>query len=254
MKTLSAFIITLNEERNIGRCLESISEIADEIVVVDSGSTDLTREICGKYNVRFIAHPFAGYIEQKTFALEQCSNEYVLSLDADEALSPDLIAFLKSAKDDLESDAYVFNRLTNYCGKWIRHCGWYPDKKLRLFKKSMAKIGGVNPHDEIIPHNNTRNEFLKGDILHYSYYSIKEHIAQVNRFTEINARSAFERGKRTNIFQILISPAIRFFRDFILYRGFLDGYYGWIICRISAQATFLKYVKLYELQKRKKHN
>jgi glycosyltransferase involved in cell wall biosynthesis len=251
MIKLSVVIITLNEERNIGRCLESIKEIADEIVVVDSGSTDATKEICLKHNAKFISHPFEGHIEQKNYAQSQCQYDYILSIDADEALSPELAKSISEIKSSWNANGYSFNRLTNYCGKWIHHCGWYPDEKLRLFRKDTGQWTGTNPHDQFAM-NTGKSKKLKGDLLHYSYYSIKEHLAQVNRFTDINSLSSYRQGKRSNIFTIFFKPIIRFIRDYIFHLGFLDGYYGFVICRISANATFIKYVKLYELQKKDK--
>lgn len=249
MIKLSAAIITLNEERNIGRCLASIADIADEIVVIDSGSIDGTKEICLKHGVKFIQNPFEGHIEQKNFATGNCSHEYILSLDADEALSPELKKSILALKENWDKDGYYFNRLTTYCGKWIHHCGWYPDRKLRLFKKGKGKWAGSNPHDRFILEAPQNYGTIKGDLLHYSYYTIEEHLLQVNRFTNIAAQSAFKEGKRSTIFQVLFKPVIRFIRDYLFHVGFLDGYYGFVICCISSHATFIKYVKLYELQK-----
>ncbi len=250
MIKLSCFIITFNEERNIRRCLESLVGIADEIVVVDSGSTDNTAAICKSFGVKFIINPFEGYIEQKNFASGQCAYENILSLDADEALSADLKNSITSVKENWVTDGYSFNRLTNYCGKWIHHCGWYPDRKLRLYKKGKGKWSGSNPHDQFILNERDNLELLSGDLLHYSYYTIEEHIKQVNKFTEIAAASAFKEGRRSSLIHILIKPVIRFIRDYIFHLGLLDGYYGLVICRITSQSTFLKYVKLYELQKK----
>lgn len=251
MVRLSAVIITFNEEKNIGRCLESLIGVADEIVVLDSFSSDGTESICREFGVRFIRHPFSGYIEQKNEALRLASHEHILSLDADEALSPELRASILSLKQDWQLDAYAFNRLTWYCNRFMRHGGWYPDRKVRLFVRGQGAWGGENPHDRYIPHNPARIGRLKGDLLHFSYYSISEHIAQLNRFTDIAADAAFRNGKRTSPVAFLFRPLIRFLRDYFLLAGFLDGYYGFVAARISAQANFLKYVKLYEHQRRK---
>lgn len=249
MIKLSSVIITLNEERNIGRCIESLAGIADEIVVVDSGSTDNTEAICKSFGVKFIVNPFEGHIEQKNFATSHCSFDHILSLDADEALSPELKNSIELLKNNWEKDGYSFKRLTNYCGQWIYHCGWYPDRKLRLYRKGKGKWSGSNPHDQCVLNSPNDSGSIMGNLLHYSYYSVQDHLKQVNTFTEIAAQSAFKEGKRSSIFQILIKPAIRFLRDYFFHLGILDGYYGFIICRISAHASFIKYVKLYELQK-----
>lgn len=241
---LSAVIITFNEEKNIGRCIDSVIPVADEIVVVDSYSKDKTKAICEEKGVRFIEHPFEGHLEQKNWAITQASYPHVLSLDADEALDEKLTAEILNIKEDWKYDGYSMNRLTNYCGKWIYHCGWYPDKKLRLMDSRKGEWKGVNPHDKYELHSRSSEKHIKGNILHYSYYTIDDHINQVNYFTDIAARSHYKKGKRSSMLNILISPCIKFFKDYILKRGFLDGYYGLVICIISSHATFLKYVKM----------
>ena len=251
MIKLSSVIITFNEERNIGMCIESLAGIADEIVVVDSGSTDKTEAICRSLGVKYIHHTFEGYGEQKNFGASNCSFDYILSLDADEALSSELKESISALKNNWDKDGYSFNRLTNYCGKWIHHCGWYPDSKLRLFKKNKAKWSESKLHEKLILNDPENCESIKGDLLHYSYFSIEEHIKQVNKYTEIASKDDFKDGKRSSILMILFAPVIRFIRDYFFLLGFLDGYYGFIICRISAHASFIKYAKLYELQKTK---
>jgi glycosyltransferase involved in cell wall biosynthesis len=246
---ISVVIITFNEQKNIERCLDSIKEVADEIIVLDSFSTDKTEEICKNYNVRFYKHKFEGHIQQKNRALEYAFNNWVLSLDADEELSTTLIENIKKIKQNPDADGYTFNRLTNYCGKWIKHSGWYPDKKLRLFDKSKGKWGGINPHDEIIMKNESTVKHIKGDLLHYSYYSIEQHIDQINKFTTIGAAEAFKKGKKSNLWIITTNSIWKFIRDYFIKLGFLDGYYGFVICSLSAWATFNKYLKLNELYK-----
>lgn len=250
MSEISVVIITLNEEKNIERCIQSIVDIADEIVVVDSFSTDKTEEICKRYDVRFIKHAFAGYIEQKNWALSQTSYVYVLSIDADEALSDQLKLSIQQIKNDFQFDGYQFNRMTNYCGKWIMHSGWYPDRKLRLVNKRLVSWTGINPHDKLEMKPGSRIHHLKGDLLHYSYYSISQHVAQANHFSDITARMLHAKGKKSFIFNILFNPCLKFVRDYFINLGFLDGYYGYVICRISAHATFLKYIKLKQLGKK----
>ncbi len=248
---ISAVIITFNEEKNIERCLQSLQGVADEIIVVDSFSKDKTEGICNKYAVRFIKNPFGGHIQQKNFAMEQSTFKYVLSLDADEALNEELKKSILSLKSTLENySAYSFNRLTNYCGQWIKHCGWYPDKKIRIWDKTKGKWGGINPHDSVIM-NVEKNQIhhIKGDLLHYSYYSVEEHRVQSTKFAHISAQADFERGKKTNLFLVYLKPIIKFTGDYFFRLGILDGKNGFIICKISAQAKYLKYKMLYELNK-----
>lgn len=246
---LSVVIITFNEERNIARCLESVLPVADEIVVVDSFSTDQTEDICKKFGVKFVSHPFEGHIEQKNWAITQATHQYVLSLDADEALDKTLQQEILRIKDHWEYDGYYMNRLTNYCGKWIYHCGWYPDRKLRLWDSSMGAWGGDNPHDKYdLFRGNQYTTHLKGNILHYSYYTLEDHYKQVEYFTTILANAQFKKGKKSPFIVLIFSPLVKFIKDYFIKLGFLDGKEGLTICRISAYATFLKYKKLRKLR------
>jgi len=249
---LTVAIITLNEEANIASCLESVKHIADEILVVDSFSTDRTEAICSSFGARFMKHAFSGHIEQKNFALENARHDFVLSLDADEVLSPELRNEIEKIKEKPEFDGYRFNRLNNYCGHWVRHCGWYPDTKLRLVRKDKARWTGMNPHDCLTMNPDTRIKHLRGDLLHYSYRTISDHVTQTDKFTSIAATAAFRSGKKSNLALIFTRPFFQFFRDYIFKRGFLDGRYGLIICLINSMAALLKYAKLYELQLQKK--
>lgn len=244
MIKLSVVIITYNEEKNIGRCLKSVQNIADEIVVVDSFSTDKTEAICREAGARFIQHPFAGHIEQKNYAISQASWSHILSLDADEALTEKLEQQILQIKANWQYDGYYINRLTNYCGHWVRYCGWYPDRKLRLWDSRKGEWGGVNPHDKFIMQKGATIGHINADLLHYSFYTIEQHVRQVNLFSGIAARALFDKRKKVTVAYILISPVAKFFRDFFLKRGFMDGYYGLVICVVSSYAKFLKYAKL----------
>lgn len=249
MSKLSAVIITLNEERNIGRCIDSLKDVADEIIVVDSGSDDGTEVICREKGVRFEVHEWKGYIEQKNYANSLVKHDHILSVDADEALSDELRSSILKVKKHFDADAYEMNRLTNYCGKWIRHGGWYPDRKLRLFHRDKFEWGGERIHEQIV--TKTEKVFvtkLKGDLLHYSYYDIAQHIAQANHFTDMTATLAVEKGKSAGLLKIIFSPLVKFIRDYVIRLGFLDGYYGYMVCRISAQATFMKYAKIRQMR------
>ncbi len=248
---LSVAIITYNEERNMERCLRSVQPVADEIVVVDSFSTDRTKEVCLTAGVRFIEHAFAGYVEQKNFALDQVSYDYVLSLDADEALSEELQRSIIEIKKDCRFDAYRFNRLTNYCGQWIRHCGWYPDTKTRLWKRSAGRWSGENIHESVHLSSEAMVGQRRGNILHYSYYSIEDHVTQINKFSSISAREYEKKGKSLNpLFHLTVYPFFTFLSRYIFRLGFLDGPMGFVVCKNTAYFKYLKYVKLYELKKR----
>ncbi|MDX1477279.1 MAG: glycosyltransferase family 2 protein [Saprospiraceae bacterium] len=251
---LSVAIITYNEEENIGRCLASVQDIADEIVVVDSFSTDKTEEICRSFGVRFIQHTFEGHVEQKNVALDSTTHEYVLSLDADEALSDALRRSIVQVKSDFVHDGYSFNRLTNYAGQWIRHCGWYPDRKLRLWRKSQGRWGGDNPHDKVIMRDGATTAHLTGDLLHYSYRDLAHHIQKMDYLTTISARVAFENGKRASLARILMALPFNFLRDYIIKGGFRDGYYGLLICYNGGYSKFLKYAKLRLLWREAREN
>jgi glycosyltransferase involved in cell wall biosynthesis len=252
MPTISAVIITFNEEKNIERCLLSLQGVAEEIVVVDSNSTDNTEAICRKFGVQFVRQAWLGYGAQKNFANLLAAGDYILSMDADEALSDRLKKSILEIKQKPEADAYSMNRLNNYCGKkWVRHCGWYPDTKVRLWKKGMVEWTLDELHEmPLLPAGITVLP-LTGDLLHYSYHTISEHITQLNRYADIGASAYCKKGGKVTIFKIIYKTAWKFIRDYFFKGGFLDGYYGFVICRISAFASFVKYVKARELQKQK---
>ena len=244
---LSVVIITFNEEKNIERSIQSAVDFADEILVVDSFSTDQTENICRRYGVNFVKNSFKGHIEQKNWALSQSKFNHVLSIDADEVVSEELKNSILKIKKNWTCDGYDFNRLTNYCGQWIYHCGWYPDQKLRLFDKTKGQWGGVNPHDKFVLESGFTQDHLKGDLLHYSYSTISDHVNRINYYSTISAQEMFL-GKRRGTNCTSISHFIwRFLSDYFFKRGFLDGYYGFIISIMNAYSTLLKYAMLKEL-------
>lgn len=249
---LSAVIIAYNEEDKIGMCLDSLSAIADEIIVVDSFSTDRTVEICESKGATVIKQKFLGYIEQKNFALQMVNYEYVLSLDSDEVLSEKLKQSILNIKENPTHDAYKFNRLTSFCGQWIKHGGWYPDTKLRLWKKELGSWAGTNPHDKVVLNENVKVGFLEGDLLHYSIDSIEQHLEQIQKFTTIAAKAMHEKGRQSSIGNIIFNSVFKFIRDYIIRLGFLDGFYGYVVAKNSAYAKYLKYLKLYQLNRKAK--
>lgn len=251
MEQLSVVIITYNEERNLARCLESVLPVADEIVVLDSLSTDNTAAIAESYGAEVYRQKFLGYIAQKNKALSMAKYDYVLSLDADEVLDKTLQqSILKVKKGGYAFKAYKMNRCANFSGKFIRHGAWYPEAKVRLFNRHELKWGGFDPHDRIIVPSTTAVCPLKGDLLHYICNSVEELRLRNDNFSTIAARSLYRAGKRTNWLKILASPTWFFINDLLIRGGILNGYRGWQIAVNQSRYHFLKYFKLYKLQKR----
>jgi len=249
MNFLSVLIITLNEEKNIARCIDSVEHIADEVIILDCYSTDNTVEIARSKGAIVHQQKFKGYIEQKNCALQLASYDFILSLDADEAIDEKLSHAILKEKEHFTYSAYRMNRCTNYCGRFIRHGLWYPDKKIRLFDRRSAEWGGINPHDKIELTEPCRIKHLCGEILHFSYNSIEEHIQQNNKLSSIAAHSLYKMGKRIRWMKLVINPGWAFINGYFLRLGFLDGFYGFVIAINTAHQTFLKYIKLYHLQR-----
>lgn len=249
---LSAVIITYNEEEHLEKCLSSLQGVADEIIVVDSFSTDKTEEICRKYQVTFIQHKFEGYIEQKNYAIQQATHNYILSLDGDEALTDELKESILKVKPYWEHDGYYSKRLNNYCGQWIKHSDWYPDKKLRLFKKGSGEWKGINPHDSYTLKRGKKLGKLKGDLLHWIYRDYDEHKQKVENFSNIASKAYYKLGIKSTYFKIIFRPSWAFFKSYFLRLGFLDGKKGFLICKEQFNVTYLKYTKLYKLWHPKK--
>lgn len=247
MSEISAVIITFNEESYIEKCLESLKDIADEIVVVDSFSTDSTEIICNRHNTRFIKHEFEGYVEQKNYAVSQAKNKYVLSLDADETLSDELRESILKIKNSIGYDGYYFYRRNNYCGKWMIQSLFVPDRHMRLFDRSKGRWKGLNPHDKFIPDPGAKSKKLNGDLLHWNYASFEEHRDKMDRFSTIAADAYFKQGKKAGPLTGPLHMIWRFFRSYSLEGGFLNGYKGYIFCKITALSSFLKYSKLKNL-------
>ncbi|MES2728273.1 MAG: glycosyltransferase family 2 protein [Bacteroidota bacterium] len=245
---LSIAIITHNESLNIERCINSVKGIADDIIVVDSYSTDNTVALAQQMGARVVLQKFLGHIEQKNFAISQAKYPFILSLDADEAIDETLLNEIKAIKNNTaRADGYLINRFNNYCGQWIKHGAWQSDIKLRLWDSTKGKWAGLNPHDkfEMIPDANIQP--LRGQILHWSYTSVEEHKGKVEYFSTIAAQAYFNRGKQSSYFKIVFSPLFRFVRDYIFKLGFLDGKYGLIIAHLTAKEVRLKYQKLMAL-------
>ncbi|MCP4552851.1 MAG: glycosyltransferase family 2 protein [Bacteroidetes bacterium] len=245
MIKISAVIITFNEEKNIERCLNSLSKVSDEIVVVDSYSTDGTKEICQQFGVKFIPHPFEGFIEQKNWAAAQASFSYVLSLDADEELSGELTKAILKVKNSPPKDGYYINRFTSLAGEWVKHSGWYPDRKLLLWNRTKGEFKGQNPHAGVRLNANSSTERLHGDLLHYSFSSLYEYFSVSQQYAENAAQAMIKNNKTINLFKILVNPFIKFIKNYFFNLGFTGGITGLIICFSTAYFTFLKYAIAY---------
>ena len=262
MNKLSAVIITLNEERNIDRCLSSLVSVVDEVVVVDSFSTDATREICLGYSnqehtlqpfaMNFVNHEWEGYVATKNLGNRLASNDLILSIDADEALSPQLASSIQAMKNqDVAGKAFSMNRLMNYCGQWIRHGGWYPDTKVRIFDRRQVRWAGKKVHETLEIPETTEIVHLGGDLLHYSFYTPEEHRRQMEKFALLSAEEMVEAGKKANQFQAGLHTGWKFLRDYLFKAGFLDGRNGFAISRTNAYGVWCKYMKTIELSQKK---
>jgi glycosyltransferase involved in cell wall biosynthesis len=248
MIRLSVVIITFNEEKNITRCIDSVKPVADEIVIVDSYSSDQTKKICIEKGVQFIEHHFEGHIQQKNYALTQATFDHVLSLDADEYLSAELTKSILRAKKSWPADAYTMNRLSSYGGRWMKLSAWYPDKKLRLWDKRIGHWGGDNPHDKVILHKKNNVLHLKGDLMHRAYDNATEFLTKVQTYSDI-----FAKEKRFIVhcspFKVLYKTAYTFFFNFFVKLGIFGGYEGAMISLSNTNYTFYKYSKLLEANK-----
>ncbi|MBI3136337.1 MAG: glycosyltransferase family 2 protein [Bacteroidetes bacterium] len=247
MSQLTVVIITKNEERNIGRALDSVSHIADEIIVVDSYSTDKTKSICEKKGAHFIQTDWKGYAATKNFANSLAKFPYIFSLDADEAVDKELEKAILAEKSKGFSGTYTINRLTNYCGKWIHHSGWYPDKKIRIFPKDKTQWVGEFVHEELAFSEPLGHTELPGHLEHYSYYSFEDHRMRADKYSLLTAQKMAARGKNAGALKPYISAVGRFISMYLLKRGFLDGKMGFRIASISAKSNILKYKELRRL-------
>ena len=242
MKRISACLITLNEEHNLPRALASVRDVVDEIVVVDSGSTDRTVAIAREHGATVHSRAWTNYSEQKNFAAERASHDWILSLDADEELSTALeTSLLRWKQAEPRAAAYEVSRRPGYLGKWIRHSGWYPDLQRRFYRRDAARFEGIV--HEALRFNGTPGR-LEGDLLHYTVRSFAEHEDNVERYTTLAAEQMFAEGRRRWRSGVRLAPGWSWFHTFFLRGGFLDGYRGWLIARMAARSVRLKYAKL----------
>lgn len=243
---ISLVIITLNESQNIGRCIQSVPFVS-EVLVVDSGSTDATVSIAQNLGARVVTLPWQGFGKQKKKAAELAQYDWILSLDADEALSPDLQAeIIERFEDVSQNQVGRFNRRSQYLGQWIYHGGWYPDRQLRLFHRLHHQWNEAEIHEKI----ETQNVYpFRSPMDHYVFPNIHEHVATNNRYSGLLAQADYQKGRRFSWARLLLKPFSKFFETYFLKRGFLDGYPGFLIAVGASYSIFLRVAKLRELDR-----
>jgi glycosyltransferase involved in cell wall biosynthesis len=244
--SISAFIVCCNEERQIRRCIESI-KWCDEIIIVDSGSTDKTLDICREYTQNIYYKEWAGYVEQKRFALEKCKNEWVLNVDADEVLTPELTNEIQNELKTSDLDGYYLLRTVYHLGKWWVKGGWHPEYRLRLCRRLKTTWAGMDPHEKAVVEGKTKK--LKGSLQHYSYSNLADQISRINKYSSTLARNLYEQGERSSISKIVLNPMLRFMKFYFFKKGFLEGLPGFAMAITDSFYVFLKYLKLWEIQK-----
>lgn len=250
MGKVSGLVITYNEGVNLPRCLDSLWSVVDEVVVVDSFSEDNTREVCESRNVRFYQREYLGQVAQKQFALSLATYDYVLSLDGDEALDERLISTLTSEKErGFSSDGYYMNRLSKYGDHWVYHGGWHPQWRLRLWNKHKCKWAGKDPHDVVLPMQGFQSQRLNGKLLHFAYEGKWEHEKRLWEYANISARSQDQ--TQWVVFRLVMSPLVKFIKDYIFKKGFLDGKVGWQIAWLSMKGKYLKYRLIYQARRKR---
>lgn len=244
---VSAIVVCFNEEDNIRRCLESL-KWCDEIVVVDSFSTDRTVEICREYTERVIQRHWAGYRDQKAFAHSQATKEWVFLVDADERVPSELRDEVQYALNRCSDDCVAFSvpRLVYYLGRWWWRGGWYPDYDIRIFRREKARWGGFDPHEKILVNGKVKR--LRHPLHHYSYRNIEDHVRRINHFTSVSSRERRGQGKRWHWPDSLCRPALRFFHFYVWKRSFMDGFPGFFAAVTAALYVYLKYAKVRELE------
>ena len=251
MPTLSAILITRNEEVNLEDCLASLDGLATQIVVVDTQSTDRTLVIAQRYGALISSPPdWPGFGPQKNRALDLASEDWVLSLDADERLTPELRAEIKGVLDKPQTDCYAIPRLSWYCGRFMRHSGWTPDYVDRLFKRGSARFSTDLVHERLIPKGPVLR--LKNQMLHYSFMNLAQVQEKMERYSTASAQQAFARGKTASPLKAILHGAWSFFRTYILRAGFLDGPQGFSLALANAKGSYLRYIKLWRLIKKSK--
>jgi glycosyltransferase involved in cell wall biosynthesis len=247
---LSAVIITFNEETNIERCVRSLEPVTDDIIILDAFSSDKTLSLASSHpKVRAFQKKWDGFSNAKNHANQLATGNYILSVDADEELSPELQQSILKLKNSAgRNDVFEVNRLTNYCGRWIRHSGWYPEYKTRIFPKGVASWQGTL-HEELVFSKTVTKKKLEGHLLHYSYPTIDSHLAKIIAYAHLAVEKDLSMNKRyTFINHALFKPFFVFCKKYLFQAGFLDGFYGFVIAVNSAYERFLRYAKFRDLK------
>ena len=249
---VSAVIVCCDEEENVERCLQSLTW-TDEIVVVDSFSQDRTVELCRKYTSRIFQREWSGMARQREYAVSLAQNEWVFAVDADEVVTETLRdeVLMRLSEDRNGNSGYYIKRHSYYLGKWINHGGWYPDFKLRLFRKDKVYVGGENPHDKCFVHGKTAK--LKGEMIHYPYKNISRQLRTIDSYSDIVSEKLFQEKVAFPLVKMFIKPFVKFLETYIYKLGFLDGLPGFVISALSSYHVFMKYAKLWEKRNAVKH-
>ncbi len=246
MAKLSVITLALNEEHNIVDCLESV-KWANEIIVVDSGSTDKTIDLARQFTDKVLTVEWKGYGATKNVALDHATGDWILWLDADERVPPELAEEIQSVlREDTMCAGFDVARRAYFLGKWIKHCGWYPGRVTRLFRKDKSRFTETNVHEQIVVVGKIGN--LQYDLLHFTDPDLQHYFNKFNKYTSLAAKDMQAAGKKFSLYDILVRPPFLFFKMYIVRRGFLDGIQGFILSVVSSAYVFTKYVKLWELQ------
>ena len=244
---LSVCVIAYNEEHRLAPCLESVAWADERLVVVDERTRDATEAIARQLGARAVRHPYEGNVQQKNFALSQAKHDWVLALDADEAVSPALARELYEllARDEALADGYEINRITHHLGRWIRHGDYHPDWQLRLFRRARGSWRGLNPHGRVWVEGRVGR--LRGSLEHRSYTGLADQVDRIQSFSGIQARALYAAGRRARAADLFLRPPARFLRAYLWKQGFRDGLPGLVVAVATAFHVFLKYAKLWEL-------
>lgn len=246
---ISAVLIVLNEEKRLEAALKSVQGVAAELVVVDGGSTDGTVRLAKRYTDKVFERPWTNFADQKNFANSKATRPWILSLDADERVSPGLKEeILALGEGEPACDGFSIPRQVFYLGRWIRHSGWYPDRKVRLFRAGRARWEGDYVHETLVFSGPSAR--LAGPIHHFTYAGIADHVARINRFSDLGAQKLYAKGKKCRLIHLVGWPAGRFIRSYVLKLGFLDGFPGFVIAVLNGYSVFIRYAKLREIWKK----